>query len=87
VGVLEHPTPAWLLVPVQNCLWIPVKRAISDARHSIEIIVLKSEGSVEVWFRGPEQKAYVNGKEHGWFLRLMTSQKGPSGWTNSWHFP
>ena len=78
----KGPDPGWLPVPVQESVWIPIKKVISDLRHPLEIIYVGTD-SVQVWFRGPEQKAYVNGKEHGWFLRSVTLVNGPKWGTDS----
>jgi hypothetical protein len=72
---LPKPKPAWLPTPLHKHLWLPAKKIISDATHSIEIIQANTNGLVQVWYRGPEQKAYVNGKEHGWFLQSVSVVK------------
>ena len=71
----QKPKPAWLPTPVHKRLWLPAKKLISDATHSIEIIHVYPGGTVQVWYRGPEQKAYVNGKKQGWFLQSVTVEK------------
>jgi hypothetical protein len=71
----QKPKPAWLPTPVYKHLWLPAKKIISDATHSIEIIQANTNGIVQVWYRGPEQKAYINGEEQGWFLQSVTMEK------------
>jgi hypothetical protein len=70
-------------IPASARKYIPVvfQRPISDMSHPIDIILVKSDGVVEVWFRGPEEKAYVNGRQHGWFSRSMGVWKDRKGWT------
>jgi hypothetical protein len=81
-------TPAWVPVWVQNCLWAPMERVILDVRHPIDLIEVQRAERVKVWYRGPEMKAYVDGKEHGWFPQSISLEKGPGGWTNLWlQFP
>ena len=75
--------PAWIPVPLQKCVSTPILRLISDSWHPIDIIqVVNRTNRVIVWYRGPEVKAYVKGKEVGWFQRGLSIDRIPGGWTN-----
>jgi len=75
--------PSWVPRPLEKVIWNPVVRVVFDVRHPIDMIQVKKSDLVVVWWRGPEMKSYVNGKEHGWFPRSMTVSKVSGKWTNA----
>ena len=82
--------PVWLPVPIKECVCIPMLRLFSDATHPIDALQLVGSETVIVWYRGPEVKAYVKGKEVGWFERGLSVQKSSGEWKNCypvWRFP
>jgi hypothetical protein len=78
--LFKTSAPKWLPDPMKTNIWIPIERPFFDARHPIDFVVVRASNQVEVYFRGPEMKAYVNGIEHGWFTRSVRKQKASRGW-------
>jgi hypothetical protein len=82
-GLLQYGTnspPKWLPRLAVRYVWHPAQRAIFDAQHPIDVVEVRSTDMVVVWFRGPEMKAYVNGKEQGWFPRALLVTKQSARW-------
>ena len=75
--------PGWVPRPLEKVIWNPVVRVVFDVKHPIDVIQVNKSETVVVWWRGPEMKSYVDGKEHGWFPRSVTMFKTSDVWTNS----